>query len=346
MSSTQPSTIPTETEICTDDRYHEAFHSHLERTTLHFFLLDRIRREHQKYVNKEIDHATYVHLLETHLGTERIDEVVGLVQKELRLVNGMVDEPEERDESPPPVKRFKRASDAAFAELVCPITHLLPTEPVTAEDGRVYERRAIEEWLERQSRSPWTNKYMGPSLRPAPHISNMIRTMVESGALTGPTTSEWQQLIEAERSVKALEAKCETGCSLSMYELGGLYASNEHLKDDKKAFHWFEKSFKKCNWSATTMIGQFTIEGRGTDPNVPYGMMYLMMAGHQGSRGARAFLAKLFVEGLYGLPVNMTWARTWARLVGKGTINDITKERQQEIDTWLRDNDINDHYDT
>ena len=35
-------------------------------------------------------------------------------------------------------------------EYVCPITAELPIDPVTAEDGRCYERCAIEEWFARQ----------------------------------------------------------------------------------------------------------------------------------------------------------------------------------------------------
>ena len=42
------------------------------------------------------------------------------------------------------------AVDDAFAALVCPITKNLPINPVTAEDGKVYERKAIAEWLQKE----------------------------------------------------------------------------------------------------------------------------------------------------------------------------------------------------
>ena len=45
-------------------------------------------------------------------------------------------------------KRFKTTSSIIVEELLCPITQQLPVYPVTAEDGRVYERDAIEEWIE------------------------------------------------------------------------------------------------------------------------------------------------------------------------------------------------------
>ena len=41
--------------------------------------------------------------------------------------------------------KFKKVMDESAAEFLCPITQELPIDPVTAEDGRVYERSAIEE---------------------------------------------------------------------------------------------------------------------------------------------------------------------------------------------------------
>jgi len=50
--------------------------------------------------------------------------------------------------------------------LVCPLTNSLPAHPVLAEDGKVYERSAIEEWLEGQHTSPFTKAKMGTKLVP------------------------------------------------------------------------------------------------------------------------------------------------------------------------------------
>ena len=53
------------------------------------------------------------------------------------------------EEATEQLKRTKSAVDEAFAELVCPITQSLPIDPVTAEDGRIYERSAIQGTLAR-----------------------------------------------------------------------------------------------------------------------------------------------------------------------------------------------------
>ena len=90
------------------------------------------------------------------------------------------------------LRRREAATAQAFAELVCPITLSLPFEPVIADDGKVYERSAIEKWLGQQGRSPSTNLPMGSRLLPALHVKNMIRTMVTSGTLTGDKADEWE----------------------------------------------------------------------------------------------------------------------------------------------------------
>ena len=45
---------------------------------------------------------------------------------------------------------FKTTTSNMVDVLLCPITQQLPADPVTADDGRLYERAAIEEWIEKQ----------------------------------------------------------------------------------------------------------------------------------------------------------------------------------------------------
>ena len=42
--------------------------------------------------------------------------------------------------------------------LICPITLELFSDPVRAEDGHTYERKAITEWINRHGTSPITRK--------------------------------------------------------------------------------------------------------------------------------------------------------------------------------------------
>ena len=102
-------------------------------------------------------------------------------------------------------KRYKSALDTMADEWTCPITSELPLDPVTAEDGRVYERSAIVEWFasrpEDEVKSPITNELMGKKLLPAVQVRNTIKAMVESGALSGDKADAWKKRLEEEQEV-------------------------------------------------------------------------------------------------------------------------------------------------
>lgn len=55
-----------------------------------------------------------------------------------------------------------------------PITYEIFKDPVFAEDGHVYERGFIEEYLKTNSTSPITNQLMGKTLKPAYLIKHMV----------------------------------------------------------------------------------------------------------------------------------------------------------------------------
>ena len=151
------------------------------------------------------------------------------------------------------LRRHKSAVNEAFAELVCPITFSLPVDPVTAEDGKVYERSAIEEWLKQQRKSPVTNLAMGTKLLPALQVKNMIRTMVTSGALTGDKVDAWKLKLEEEEVVAEMLRWAEAGVGAAMFSLGVWYEYGEKglAKDKAKAFEWYKKSHEAGNASGT-----------------------------------------------------------------------------------------------
>ena len=113
-------------------------------------------------------------------------------------------------------KRYRQDIDDVADVYVCPITAELPVDPVTAEDGRCYERHAIEEWFARQPepqvRSPVTNEPMGKRLLPAVQVRNTLRRLVESGVISGSKADAWKKAMaeEAERWKKE-EERCRPG---------------------------------------------------------------------------------------------------------------------------------------
>jgi hypothetical protein len=113
--------------------------------------------------------------------------------------------------------------DMAATELMCPIRHELPIEPVVAEDGRIYEKAAIEGWLSRKQKSPMTNLAMGTHLTPVICVKNAISNLVCSGALDSDKAMEWQQKDRLERMHRAAEG----GDAKAMFTLRLWYASGE-----------------------------------------------------------------------------------------------------------------------
>ena len=79
---------------------------------------------------------------------------------------------------------------------MCPITAELPIDPVpavTAEDGRCYERCAIEEWFERQSQAqvkfPLTNELMGKRLFLAVQVRNSLKRSSSASLRAAPSAA-------------------------------------------------------------------------------------------------------------------------------------------------------------
>ena len=75
-------------------------------------------------------------------------EQLSLWYGELKLVHKRLHDA--YDAAQTEIKRFKTSTSNVVDELLCPITQQLPADPVTADDGRLYERAAIEEWIEKQ----------------------------------------------------------------------------------------------------------------------------------------------------------------------------------------------------
>ena len=139
--------------------------------------------------------------------TESIQSAIRSFQRRRDEEDEAAEEEEEEAGSgagePPRKRRRSSSSSSSLAsqmaeELLCPITHTLPLDPVTAEDGHLYERSAIEEWLVRhKATSPMTNMPMGPRLLPATHAKRAIRSLVTSGELapSDPRAKEWTDLL-------------------------------------------------------------------------------------------------------------------------------------------------------
>jgi len=242
------------------------------------------------------------------------------------------------DETAHDFRRHKSATEEAFAELVCPITFSLPVDPVTAEDGNVYERSAIEEWLKKQRKSPVTNLKMGKRLQPALRVKNMIRMMVTSGALMGDKVDAWKLKLKEEEKVAEMLRKAEAGEGWAMHDLGAWYEYGEMglAKDLAKAFEWYKKSHEAGDASGTGGLGWCYVVGAGVPKCPMHGAILIGDAAGRGSKVACYNLGDAYAEGIWGFPKDETMARRYYSMVASAALKDCSDDAKEEAATWLR----------
>jgi hypothetical protein len=72
-------------------------------------------------------------------------------------------------------------------ELLCPISHEVFVDPVTARDGHTYERAAIERWLQGSSRSPVSSEVFTDFTLVQSHMARaMIQRLAQEQERNGP----------------------------------------------------------------------------------------------------------------------------------------------------------------
>ena len=243
--------------------------------------------------------------------------------------------------------KFRKVIDDGADELVCPITQELPVDPVTAEDGRVYERSAIEGWFasrpEDEVKSPITNELMGKKLLPAVQVRNTIKAMVESGALSGDKADAWKKRLAEEQEVIDWQKKAEGGDVEAMLVLGIWHRDAKWglTKDRKKAFAWHKKAADLDHPTALATCGLCYIFGEGVEVDVPRGFMMLGQAAALGSDYACYQLGHTYAHGTHRAKKDRAEAAKWYRRMDgcryKSCDND--KDIVAEVAEWLREYD-------
>ena len=238
-------------------------------------------------------------------------------------------------------KRFKDCVDNTVEELICPITFELPVDPVTAEDGRVYERCAIEEWIARpgELKSPTLNTPMGPRLLPATQARNIIERMVRTGAISGPKAEAWSKKLAGEKEVKATRAKAEGGDAEAMLMLGGWYYDGKMglAEDFEQAAGWYQRGHDLGHLTCTMELGHSYDNGEGVEQDKAYALHLYSIAADRGSQLGCYYLAKCFAKGWNGLRKNPREVTRWFRAMESATVRDLTDEKfRDEAAEWLR----------
>jgi hypothetical protein len=238
-------------------------------------------------------------------------------------------------------KRYRKAIDEMAEEFLCPITQELPVDPDTAEDGRVYERSAIEAWLHRpgQVKSPVTNVPMGRNLLPAVQVRNTIKNMLQTGAISGSKAEAWNKRIKEEAELVEWRRKAGEGHAISMRLLGFAYSDWTHglEKDAAQAFSWFKRAADLDDPIALAVVGRAYCDGieRGVERDVARGLLYLGQAVGEGNEWACYYLGFLYETGPNGLKQDDAEASKWYSKMASRSIRNCREAARKDAQEHL-----------
>lgn len=240
-------------------------------------------------------------------------------------------------------KRNRTKIDESFDDLICPINREFPLDPVTAEDGRVYERAAIETWLRKRATSPVTNNHMGRKLLPALCIKNLLSSMVISGALTGHRADEYRNKLSLENTRQEAHSNAAKGDIETADNLSFWYSCGEcGLPQDAALSHRYGKMAVDTldpKISSLINIAEDYLFGRGTKKNVTLAMHYMTRAAQRGSNFARFRVGMMFGGSASPALRDDTLARLYLSSLDLKIVYDDMDETHAELALeWLRKN--------
>lgn len=125
-------------------------------------------------------------------------------------------------------KRTKTVVISIANRWVCLLTGELMIHPVQAEDGKTYERAAIEKWLEEKRTSPSTGAAMGTHLVSLVQARDTIKDLVENGLVDADKAAAWKQKKKLDDYLEDLRAEADQGgAEAILYTLGYLYHTGQ-----------------------------------------------------------------------------------------------------------------------
>lgn len=140
-----------------------------------------------------------------------------------------------------------------LSDLVCPITHELPTRPVVAQDGKVYDEAAWMTYIKPKKRcktvkSPWTMKTISKDVYFSAPIRQVIEKAVRDGQVSKDLHPAWKMKIQEENEIDKLKKDMKKNAMLAMV-LGDHYyhGSCGVSKDVDVAYGYYEKGYFRIN---------------------------------------------------------------------------------------------------
>jgi hypothetical protein len=235
-------------------------------------------------------------------------------------------------------------------EFICPITQMLPVDPVIAEDGHIYEREAITAWLKTKHTSPYTNNAMGTYLIPAVQIKNMIRAMVSAKAIKAVTDDKdaaWLELMQWEKE-KDVDLRHEenvrfmkdadNGSVYAMSVLAYRYGKGIGFeRNDERRYEYAKRGADLGYIPCIGQLGHAIVKGYGTRVNVRHGIALISEAATGGSQHSCYMMAYFYRVGI-GFPRDIKYCKKWAKKALKSTssrFRNISETQKKNLQKWV-----------
>ena len=180
------------------------------------------------------------------------------------------------------------------------------SNPVTAEDGRIYEESAKKKHFNTKPGyvkvdSPTTRQPMGKKLFSSPMIKSYLETMIIENGAQGDLANKWREDFEEKKRSEELIHRAQNQCRLSMDQMRDVgkwcLDGNPDLyikKNLSLAFRMFERLRAANDPDGTAYFGRMLYRGEGPIQNIQIGLVSLGVAAGQGSTIAAVYLGECF----------------------------------------------------
>jgi hypothetical protein len=214
----------------------------------------------------------------------------------------------------------KRPKPNILNDYKCPICHEIPLDPVMAEDGTIYERKEIEEWLADNDRSPVTNQVIGKKVIASSTIRNTIEDLVMKFKFDEEDSDDLKDLVlswkarqKVKKRMQELLQAAKGGDVAAMDKLSFNYrrGRNGFEKDRLQGDQWDQKAADAGSIRAMARHGIFLLRKKNRRPKerVLGASLLSMAASESGSAYACLKLGMCYAKGKHGFPKHNDQAR-------------------------------------
>jgi len=227
-------------------------------------------------------------------------------------------------------KRNRELASSLSEEYICAITQELMVDPVLADDGNMYERRAILKWLRNNTRSPLDpSKTINRSrLIGSRAVFKSIEKLVMSGDIDEDLRKDW---FARKKKFDLLKAKLlyDEGRVLEAANLGLPKAQGKVSSYYYHGDHDFEKDVDKCFEFATKaaeagdMYGQYRLGhlceyGIGTAKDWRAALKWYARAAEQRCLASTNNIGSIYFKGGHGVQRDFKAAFAWCEKAAVG----------------------------